>query len=91
MLHKPRDARAHYYLGNFYYAHRAMRTLCACAGSPADLSEFDVIHRNLGLAAWQREKNYPKAIELFEKALSLNPANQDLYLHLDDLYKAEGC
>jgi tetratricopeptide (TPR) repeat protein len=54
------------------------------------LYEFDVLYRNLGLAAWQREKNNPKAIDLFEKALQLNPRNQDLYLHLDDLYRAEG-
>ena len=91
LLHKPRDAKARYYLGNFYYAHQGHEDAVRLwQEALPDLSEFDVIHRNLGLAAWQREKNYPKAIELFEKALSLNPANQDLYLHLDDLYKAEG-
>ncbi len=30
------------------------------------------------------------AIGYFEKALAINPNNQDLYLHLDDLYKLLG-
>ncbi|HEX9616076.1 MAG TPA: hypothetical protein VGA03_01575, partial [Anaerolineales bacterium] len=54
------------------------------------LETYDVLYRNLGLAAWQREKDNQKAIDLFEKARQLNPCNQDLYLHLDDLYKAQG-
>ena len=53
------------------------------------MESFDVLYRNLGLAAWQRDGNAPQAIELLEKAMQLNPRNQDLYLLLDDLYKAQ--
>jgi tetratricopeptide (TPR) repeat protein len=52
------------------------------------LAAHDVLHRNLGLAYWQRRQNPQRAIEFFEKALELNPLNQDIYLHLDDLYHA---
>ena len=91
LLAMPRDAKSRYYLGNFYYAHqRYADGIRLWQEALPGLSEYDVLYRNLGLAAWQREVDHPKAIELFEKALSLNPANQDLYLHLDDLYKAEG-
>ena len=87
----PRDDKARYYLGTFFYAHQryddGMRLWMEALPGLAD---YDVIYRNLGLDAWQREKDNLKAIELFEKALALNSGNQDLYLHLDDLYRAEG-
>jgi tetratricopeptide (TPR) repeat protein len=87
----PHDHKARYYLGNFFYAHQRFEEgVHAWQESIQGLSKFDVLYRNLGLAAWQRDQDLPLAIELFEKALALNPQNQDLYLHLDDLYKAEG-
>jgi tetratricopeptide (TPR) repeat protein len=83
----PHDDKAKYYLGNFLYAHQRYEEAFllwkqACEG----LDDFDVIHRNLGLAYWQQKADPMHAIEEFEKALSLNPNNQDLYIHLDDLY-----
>jgi tetratricopeptide (TPR) repeat protein len=44
----------------------------------------------LGLAYWHQQDDPVRAIEEFEKTLSLNPDNQDLYLHLDDLYRQMG-
>ncbi|HTO99864.1 MAG TPA: tetratricopeptide repeat protein, partial [Anaerolineales bacterium] len=83
------DARAKYLLANFFYAHQryaeAMQTWREAAEG---LRTNDVIYRNLGLGAWQHERDLPRAILYFEQALQLNPANQDLYLHLDDLYQA---
>jgi tetratricopeptide (TPR) repeat protein len=52
------------------------------------MSAHDVLLRNLGIAAWERKNDAPAAIEWFEKALALNPHNQDLYLHLDELYRS---
>jgi tetratricopeptide (TPR) repeat protein len=54
------------------------------------MSRFDVLLRNLGLAAWQRDQDLTAATGYFERALAINPQNQDLYLHLDDLYKILG-
>ena len=85
----PQDYKARYYLGNFLYAHQRFEEGVRMWGEALPgLADFDVLYRNLGLAAWQREANLPKAIDFFERALALNPDNQDLYLHLDDLYKS---
>jgi tetratricopeptide (TPR) repeat protein len=54
------------------------------------LGEYDVLYRNLGLGAWQQERDAASAIRHLERALELNPRNQDLYLLLDELYKAAG-
>jgi len=87
----PQDDKARYYLGNFYYAHERFDDgVRMWQEALPGLNNYDIIYRNLGLAAWQRESNPSKAIELFERALSLNPQNYDLYLHLDDLYKSLG-
>jgi tetratricopeptide (TPR) repeat protein len=87
----PNDFKARYYLGNFLYARqRYQEAVEQWVAALPGMERFDVLYRNLGLAAWQREKDNRKAIDLFEKAGQLNPCNQDLYLHLDDLYKAEG-
>ena len=85
------DYKARYYLGNFLYAHQNYEEgVRMWQKTLPGLANFDVLYRNLGLAAWQRQGNLPKAIEYFEKGLALNPENQDLYLHLDDLYKITG-
>ena len=84
------DDKAKYYLGNFYYAHqRFEEAIQLWEAAQVGLDSFDVIHRNLGLAYWQQKDDPEGAVQLFEKALTLNPNNQDLYLHLDDLYKQQ--
>jgi tetratricopeptide (TPR) repeat protein len=84
----PQDSKARYYLGNFLYAHqRYDEAVRQWEQALVGLADFDVLHRNLGLAYWQQMDNPKRAIEEFEEALSLNPNNQDLYIHLDDLYR----
>jgi tetratricopeptide (TPR) repeat protein len=86
----PQDYKAMYYLGNFMWANqRFEESLHLWQSAAQGLTTLDVLYRNLGWAAWQREENHQQAIVYFEKALTLNPRNQDLYLHLDDLYKAQ--
>lgn len=85
------DNRAKYLLGNFYYAHeRFDEAIKLWEEALVSLPSFDVLLRNLGLAYWQRKNDQSTAIEYFEKAQKANPLNQDIYLHLDDLYKAQG-
>jgi tetratricopeptide (TPR) repeat protein len=87
----PQDDKAKYYLGNFYYAHqRYEEAVQLWEAALNGLITFDVIHRNLGLAYWKQKDDLVKATQFFEKALELNPENQDLYLHLDDLYSLQG-
>lgn len=86
----PQDDQAKYYLGNFYYAHqRFEEAIQLWEDALEGLDSFDVIYRNLGLAYWQQNDDLESAIIYFEKALTLNPNNQDLYIHLDDLYKQQ--
>jgi tetratricopeptide (TPR) repeat protein len=87
----PDDDHAKYYLGNFYYAHqRHAEAILLWEAALPGLGDFDIIHRNLGWAHWHHTHNIDLAVQFFERALALNPHNQDLYLHLDDLYCQEG-
>lgn len=86
----PQDYHAMYFLANFYYAHeRYEEAVQLWEKALEGIPEYGVLLRNLGLAYWQRERDLAKAVAFFEKALGLNPKNYDLYLHLDDLYKAQ--
>jgi tetratricopeptide (TPR) repeat protein len=81
------DSRAKYFLGNFYYAHERYDEAIQLWTEALDkMDTYDVLLRNLGLAAWQRKNEPLAAIQWFEKALVIRPENQDLYLHLDELY-----
>ncbi len=87
----PADHQAKYYLGNFLYAHeRFDEAIKLWEESASCLDSSDIIHRNLGLAYWQRRNDPERAIQSFEKALAINAENQDLYLYLDRLYKDQG-
>jgi tetratricopeptide (TPR) repeat protein len=87
----PDDYRAKYYLGNFLYAHeRFDEAVALWEEAVPRLGSSDVIHRNLGLAYWQRRNEPDRAMQALEKALAINANNQDLYLHLDALYKDQG-
>ncbi len=84
------DCKACYYLGNFLYARqRYDEAVQMWQRALPGMQDFDVIYRNLGLAAWQRRADIPTATEMLEKALQINPRNQDLYILLDELYKAQ--
>jgi tetratricopeptide (TPR) repeat protein len=91
LAQNPADPKAKYYLGNFLYAHERFDEAIALweAAAPG-LDSFDVLHRNLGLAYWQRRNAPERAIQSFERALAINAQNQDLYLNLDRLYKDRG-
>jgi tetratricopeptide (TPR) repeat protein len=85
------DYLAKYLLGNFCYAHeRYEEGIQLWQESLNGLASYDVLLRNLGIAFWQLKNDPIAAISYFEKALVINPNNQDLYLHLDDLYRMRG-
>jgi tetratricopeptide (TPR) repeat protein len=87
----PKDDQAKYFLGNFLYAHhRYDEAISLWEEGLAGLQDFDVIYRNLGLGYWQQKGDLKGATQYFEKALSFNPKNQDLYMHLDNLYRLQG-
>ncbi|MFV1858232.1 MAG: DUF5107 domain-containing protein [Anaerolineales bacterium] len=81
------DFKAKYYLGNFLLARQRYDEAAQLWEEALEgLDSYDVLHRNLGIYHWQRQDDAVKATAAFERALDLNPGNQDLYLHLDTLY-----
>jgi len=84
----PADARAPYYLGNFWYAHRRYDEAIACweRANELDLS-FATVQRNLGLAYFNKRRNPQRALRCFERAFALNPADARVFFELDQLYK----
>ncbi len=83
-----RDARAPYYLGNFWYAHRRYVEASASWERAAELDpNFATPYRNLGLAYFNKDANPKKALACFEKAFRLNPADARVFFELDQLHK----
>ncbi|MGE5463063.1 MAG: DUF5107 domain-containing protein, partial [Syntrophothermus sp.] len=84
----PEDAFAPYYLGNFWYAHRRYDEAIACWEQSSELNPtFPTVHRNLGLAYYNKRHEPEKALEHFETAFRLNPDDARVLFELDQLYK----
>ena len=84
----PNDARAPYYLGNFWYAHRRYQEAIECWERSAALDpSFPTVQRNLGLSYMNKLKDSARAYEHYERAFSLNPADARVLFELDQLDK----
>jgi len=87
MLH-PTDAKAYYYLGNFWYAARQYDDAIACWEKSVNLSDtFPTVHRNLSLAYYNKLKNPDTALASLEKAFALDTTDARILMELDQLYK----
>jgi tetratricopeptide (TPR) repeat protein len=84
----PADARAPYYLGNFWYAHRRYAEAIACWEQARSLDDrFATTHRNLGLAYYNKLNDPARALQSFEAAFALGPSDARVLFELDQLYK----
>ena len=84
----PADARAPYYLGDFWYAHRRYAEAIACWEQSRALDgRFATVHRNLGLAHYNKLNDPPRALQSFETAFALNSGDARVLFELDQLYK----
>jgi tetratricopeptide (TPR) repeat protein len=82
----PADARAPYYLGNFWYAHRCPADAIACWEAAAALNErFPTVHRNLGLAYYNHLHDGTRARSAYVRAFLLDPADARVFFELDQL------
>ncbi len=82
------DARASYYLGNFWYAHRRYQEAIRCWEHSRDVDPtFPTLHRNLGLAYMNKQHNAAAALAAYEQAVTLAPTDTCLLFELDQLYK----
>jgi tetratricopeptide (TPR) repeat protein len=84
----PSDARAAYYLGNFWYSHRRYEEAIQCwENSRANEPRFPTVHRNLGLAYYNKHGEKHLALNSLEKAFALNQQDARVLFELDQLYK----
>src|SRR5690606_21524253 len=84
----PGDAKAGYYLGNFWYAARQYADAAQCWKKSAELDDsFPTVFRNLALSYFNKENDPEKALWCMEKAFDLNPYDSRVLMELDQLYK----
>jgi len=84
----PRDAKAPYYLGNFWYDKRQYDDAIRCwERSVAIDPAFPTSHRNLALAYFNKRNDPARALAALEKAFSLDEGDARVLMELDQLYK----
>jgi len=84
----PADAKAHYYLGNFWYATRQYNEAIAAWEQSVALDDtFPTAHRNLSLAYYNKLENPERALASLEKAFALDTRDARILMELDQLYK----
>ncbi len=82
------DAKAPYYLGNYWYANRQYDDAIHCwEKSVKGDDRFPTVHRNLALAYHNKRSNIIKALQSLEKAFSLDTTDARVLMELDQLYK----
>jgi tetratricopeptide (TPR) repeat protein len=88
MAANPSDAKAPYYLGNFWYDKRQYDEALNCWELSVKLDNtFPTVHRNLSLAYFNRLNDPAKALASLEKAFTLDPTDARVLMELDQLYK----
>jgi tetratricopeptide (TPR) repeat protein len=88
MQANPKDPRAPYYLGNFWYARRRHDDAIQLWERSAKLdSRFPTVQRNLALAYYNQRHNATAALRHLAKAFALDPTDARVFFELDQLYK----
>lgn len=87
----PDGARAHYFLGNFWYAMRQYDEALACWERSAGLDgNFPTVWRNLSLIYYNKLNDRERALRAMEKAFALDRKDARVLMELDQLYKKLG-
>ena len=84
----PGDARAYYYLGNLLYDFQPQEAMALWEKSREKDDSLAIVHRNLGWGYYRAQRDIPKAIASYERAVACNKQDAGLYLELDRLYEA---
>ncbi len=91
MARNPADARAPYYLGCFWYAHRRYIEAVACWERARDLDPtYPTVHRNLSLAYMNKYHDAVAARASLTIAFELSPTDARVLFELDQLDKKSG-
>lgn len=86
----PQDNMAPYYLGNLLYDWQPEKAIQLWQIAAERGCEYYINYRNLGYACGKEDKDIPKAVAYYEKALQLNPNDARVYYELDSLYEQKG-
>jgi len=82
------DAKAWYYMGNFWYGSRQYAEATECWEKSRELDDtFPTVHRNLALAYFNKQNNTLAAKASLEKAFMLDTSDARVLMELDQLYK----
>ncbi|MEO6329943.1 MAG: DUF5107 domain-containing protein [Ginsengibacter sp.] len=82
------DAKAFYYLGNFWYDKRLYPQAIACWENSVKIADdFPTVHRNLSLAYFNKLNDPLKALRSLKKAFELDPTDARVLMELDQLFK----
>lgn len=91
MLLDKKDAQAPYLLGCLYYDKRQYDEAIRLWELSSELNPaFPTVWRNLALAAYNKQDDKQKALELMEKAFHLDESNSRILMELDQLKKTLG-
>ena len=84
----PTDAKAPYYLGNFWYNYRQYEDAITNWELSVKLNDtFPTVHRNLALAYFNKNNDSSKALYELEHAFELDGTDTRVLMELDQLYK----
>lgn len=84
----PADAKAPYYLGNLWYDKRQYTEAITCWELSAERDpSFPTVHRNLGIAYYNKQSDAEKALSSYEAAFDLDTSDARVLMELDQLYK----
>ncbi|MDP5230530.1 MAG: DUF5107 domain-containing protein [Cellulophaga sp.] len=84
----PTDAKALYYLGNFWYANRQYKEAQKSWEASLKIDkDFAITHRNLALLYFNKTNQKGLAQKHLERAFELDPTDARLLMELDQFYK----
>lgn len=87
----PADAKAPYYLGNYWYSRRQYDDAIQCWKSSVEIDpNFAIPWRNLGLAAMNKKGDAETAGTYLQKAFEQAPTDARIFFELDQLRKKTG-
>lgn len=90
-MQNPADAKAPYYLGNYWYnARQYEQAILNWELSVTIDDRFPTVHRNLALAWFNKQNLSEKALAELEKAFALDHTDARIFMELDQLYKRLG-
>ncbi|WP_337103389.1 DUF5107 domain-containing protein [Paenibacillus sp. YIM B09110] len=85
---QPSSAKAHYFLGNWYYDKKRPEDAIAQWEASATIdSSFSVVQRNLALAYYNKQGEPEKARVSLEAAFACDKKDARVFYELDQLYK----